>query len=162
MTIKITVTEAIDIPGSPCDVWDYTQDFSRRPDWDSSILSAEVIGTKPAPRVRIVGPGGLRCTFQYKRFDRPRRTSLAMVEVQSPFLAGGAGSWSYDAKGDGTRWKQTNTLIFKIGYLRWLVRRLLTIVLRYQTRRAMVRVQNKFEMRQPNQPFQPDRASPRR
>ena len=102
---KVTVTEAVLVRASPEVVWDFTQDYNRRPQWDLLVSSAQVATDSSAPRVEVRGPG-LRCTFVYKLYRRPQRTSLAMVDVVSPFIASGGGSWSYQETDDGVFWTQ--------------------------------------------------------
>lgn len=54
-----------------------------------------------------------------------------MVEVRSPIIEGGGGSWSYTAEGGSTRWEATNALILKNSLiaiffgaiLRWMLAR---------------------------------------
>jgi hypothetical protein len=133
----ITATERLFIEAPHAAVWDYTQDYSRRREWDGQMLRAEILESRGPPRVRVRMRGGLRCVFQYKLFDRPHRTSLAMTEVRSPLFAGGGGSWQYEARDGGTLWTQTNTLTFRGRFtylsLGWLVRPQLARA----TRRAM-------------------------
>jgi len=73
-----------------------------------------------------------QCTYQYKLFARPRRTTLAMEDVKSWMFLGGGGSWAYDPEADGTRWTQTNTVVlrshlagpFLAPVVRWQLRRM--------------------------------------
>ena len=128
---QITVTESLFVAASPERVWDLTQDYRRRSQWDANVLSAEVLPGAGPPRVRLRLRGGVACVFQYKVFERPLRTSLAMTDVVSPVLAGGGGAWTYAAQDGGTLWTQTNTLVFKNALLglcfgalaRWQLRR---------------------------------------
>jgi len=128
--MKLTVFESIYVARTPADVWDFTQDYSRRTDWDPSILEATVLEREPSPRVRVRAAGGLRAIFQYRQFDRPTRTSLVMEEVRAFLIEGGGGSWSYEPSGEGTLWTQSNTLIVNSG---WWWRPLIPLV-RYQLR----------------------------
>lgn len=131
--MNVTVSEALHVAAPPELVWDFTQDYGQRSSWDRSILEAEVLESSPLPRVRIRGAGGLAGVFQYKLFDRPRRTSLVLTDVESWAISGGGGSWSYEPALGGTLWTQTNSLAVKHGWLgpfvRWTLRR--------ETRKAM-------------------------
>ncbi len=141
---NLTQTESIFVDASPEAVWDYTQDYSHRPEWDGAIASAEVLDPGPPPRVRIKG-SGIAAVFEYKQYDRPRRTSLAMVDVTSRWFEGGGGSWSYEAEGSGTRWSQTNTLVLKDGLRGRLMRAAIPWYLAASTRRAMREAKNRIE-----------------
>lgn len=110
MSRSVTVSETIWMARPPDAVWDYTQNYANRSLWDASVLRADVLVSAPIPRVGVEMSGGTKCIFQYQLYERPRRTSLAMIEVQSPWFSGGGGSWAYEAKDVGTLWTQTNTL----------------------------------------------------
>lgn len=145
MPVTVTVTETIVIARPPETVWDFTQDYARRCVWDAGILRAEVEPGGPPPRVRIRARGGLVCTFEYKQFDRPHRTSLVMKDVRSPIFSGGGGSWSYSAVPAGTQWTQTNTLRFRHGLVGTLLAGATRVSLARATRRAMARAKERLE-----------------
>jgi polyketide cyclase/dehydrase/lipid transport protein len=135
--MNVTITEELFIARPPEVVWDYTQDYARRPEWDRSILAASVLENGPRPRIRVRAAGGLRGVFQYKLFERPRRTSVELTEVESALISGGGGSWSYDASGAGTQWTQTNALRFKSRFAYWMFGPLVRWSMRRATRSAM-------------------------
>lgn len=139
-----TVTESIHVHASPEAVFDFTQEYARRGEWDASILATEVLEPADAaalrgPLVRVRARGGLEAVFRYKRFERPLGTSLAMEDVRSFLVAGGGGAWTYEARDGGTLWTQTNTLVLKPGLLRALLAPFVRWSLRSSTRRAMQR-----------------------
>lgn len=141
---KITVAESIYVQVTPSALFDFTQDYTRRVQWDASILEAVVLETRPVPRVRIRARG-MRAVFQYRQFERPRRTSLAMEEVESAWIAGGGGSWSYEERDGGTLWTQTNTLIVRDGWWRALFVPAIRGRLRSATRRTLERAKQMVE-----------------
>jgi hypothetical protein len=148
MSYKVSVTESVTIAGrSPEEVWDFTQDYARRSSWDDSILAAEVLPGAQPLRVRVRARGGLTATFQYRQFDRPTQTSVAMQETSSWLIEGGGGSWSYARCAGGTTWTQTNTLLIKPGW--W--RRLLVPSVRWQlassTAKAIAKARSILETR---------------
>ena len=145
MMPMVTVTESVLVRRPRQVVWDFTQDYLRRREWDASILEASVIHQAPTPRVQIRSVGGLRAVFQYRQFDRPSRTSLSMEEVQSFLIFGGGGSWAYDDKDGGTLWTQTNTLTLKPGWWRRLLAPLIRRQLKTSTRRAMQKAKKILE-----------------
>jgi hypothetical protein len=142
---SLTVTASVLVHRPVEAVWDFTQDFSRRAEWDASVLQATVLEREPLPRVRIRGAGGLRCVLRYRSFDRPRRTSVSLEEVSSPLIQAGGGSWSYEAREDGTLWTQTNSLTLRPGWWRRLLAPLVRRGLEVATRRAMHRAQALLE-----------------
>jgi hypothetical protein len=116
----VTVTEAIWVARPRETVFDFTQDYARRPDWDAGITAATVLRDEPrAVRVSIRGLGD--ATVEYRLFRRPERTSAAFVDVDSPWIMGGGGSWDYRPVDGGTMWEQTNSFELKrpalLGFL---------------------------------------------
>jgi hypothetical protein len=142
---RVTVTESLFVKAPPEAVWDFTQDYARRHEWDRSILEARVVEGGAAPRVAFRAAGGVSGLLQYKQFARPRQTSLAMEEVKSWLVEGGGGSWSYEAKDGGTLWTQTNGLIVKPGWWRRLLLPMVATNLRTATRAAMHRARELLE-----------------
>lgn len=147
MEHKLVVTESILVDVPPEALWDFTQDYTRRSTWDSGVLEAEVLASVPVPRIRVRAQGGLRAVFQYRMFERPVRTSLAMEDVESSWIAGGGGSWAYQAQGASTLWTQTNTLVLKPRWWLGLCAPLLRLGLRSSTRRAMRKAKQLAESR---------------
>ena len=134
MPVTITVRESLRIGRPPEQVWDYTQDYTRRSLWDRSVLAATVLEDRPLPVVEVRGRGGFRAVLRYKQFDRPLRTSVAMEPLGSPLLVGGGGAWTYEPEdaGAATHWTQVNTLQLADG----VAARLLAPLLRWQFRRS--------------------------
>ena len=126
-------------------MWDFTQDYTRRAQWDDNVLSAEVLPGEGPLRVRLRLRGGVECVFQYKVLDRPRRTSLAMTEVRSRLLSGGGGAWTYEARDGGTWWTQTNALVLRSGLLALCFGAVARWQLARGTRRAMCAAQRMLE-----------------
>ena len=142
---SLTVTASVFVRRPAEFVWDFTQDYARRPEWDASVLEATVLEHEPLPRVRVRCAGGLSCVFRYRGFDRPRRTSVSMEEVRSLLIQGGGGSWSYEAREGGTLWTQTNSLMLRPGWWRQLLAPVVRRSLRAATRRAMQRARALLE-----------------
>jgi hypothetical protein len=89
--------------------------------------------------------GGLACTFLYRQYERPQRTSLAMIDVDSRWIESGGGSWSYEPADGGTRWTQTNTLVLKPGPLTFVLRPIMGYALHRATRKAMREAKRRIE-----------------
>jgi hypothetical protein len=140
----ITVTETIWVARSPEAVFDYTQDYTRRTDWDRGIAEATVLSDAPRTiRVRIPGLG--RLTVVYRLDRRPERTSAAFVDVDSRWISGGGGSWQYEPAESGTRWQQTNALETRPTWYVRLMAPLIERNLRSSTRRSMAEAKRRLE-----------------
>lgn len=140
----VSVTESIWVARPPEAVWDYTQDFTRRTEWDAGIAEATILQEDPRTvRVEVAGLG--KMTVVYKLDRRPERTSAAFIEVESAWVSGGGGSWEYEAADGGTRWQQTNSLELKRPRLAFLLAPLLERGLRRSTKRAMAEAKRRLE-----------------
>src|SRR5262245_50223347 len=136
MSSLLNCTYSIDIAGSPEEVWDFTQDFSKRTSWDTAFSSCELL---PAPQRRVFVRSRFVCAvLEYKVFDRPQKTTLQMTDVASYIVEGGGGSWTYEAQGGGnTRWTQSNSLVLRDTLLAKFLRPLVRWSLARNTRRSM-------------------------
>jgi Polyketide cyclase / dehydrase and lipid transport len=140
----VTVTESIWIDRSPEDVFDYTQDYARRTEWDTGISAAKLVDTEPrTARIRVKNLGTMTVVYRLDR--RPERTSAAFNDVDSAWVNGGGGSWQYEPENGGTRWQQTNSLELKRPWLGVLVGPLLESGLRHSTRTSMAEAKRRLE-----------------
>ncbi|HEX6867813.1 MAG TPA: SRPBCC family protein [Candidatus Limnocylindrales bacterium] len=140
----VTVTEAVVVACDPATVFDYTQDYGRRTEWDAGIAEATVIATDPRTvRVRIPGLGTMTVVYRLDR--RPERTSAAFEDVDSRWIAGGGGAWQYEPIDGGTRWQQTNSLECRPVWYARVLAPLIERGLRASTRRAMAEAKRRLE-----------------
>ena len=140
----ITVTESIHVARAPESVFDYTQDYTRRTEWDAGIAAATIVGHDPrAVRVTVRNLGTMTVVYRLDR--RPERTSAAFEDVDSRWIDGGGGSWQYEAVAGGTRWQQTNSLELKRSWLARLFAPLIERGLRQSTQRAMAEAKRRLE-----------------
>jgi hypothetical protein len=144
---KVTVSEFIQIDAGPDVVWDYTQDWRRRREWDRSVIEAEYLSEKPPVTVQVKGAGGLDFKVIYKITERPRLTTLAMTDLNSFWLRGGGGSWKYEPIQNQTIWTQHNTLVLRDDFLGWFFRPVFAFVLAITTRQLMKRAKFNLERR---------------
>jgi Polyketide cyclase / dehydrase and lipid transport len=146
----VTVTEAIWVNRPPEAVWDYTQNYTHRPEWDAGVAEATILADEPrAVRVKIPNLGVMTVVYRLDR--RPERTSAAFTDVESSWVSGGGGSWEYAAADGGTRWQQTNSLELKHPRLAFLLGPLLERGLRRSTRRAMGEAKRRLEASPPGE-----------
>jgi uncharacterized protein YndB with AHSA1/START domain len=147
MALNITLSETIQITASPEKVWDYTQDYSHRREWDNSVLRAEIIEEDPALVVRLSVRGGMSFSFRYTQMDRPHKTSLALIDPSANWIVGGGGSWRYEGNGDGTLWTQTNTIHLRDSFVLRILQPLVVRMFRRNTRTAMKKAKSILESR---------------
>lgn len=114
MNKNLTVTERLYIAASPEEVWDFTQSELHRPLWKSYCPEPEFTENETHRLVRFKNCGPL------------------------------SGVWTYEARGQGTVWCQSNTLALDHllhrmlkPFIRWRLRRV--------TRRLMRRVKESLE-----------------
>ena len=142
----VTVSETIHVERSPEMVFDYTQDYATRTDWDDQVTAAEVLSEEPR-RVRITVRGLGTFTLEYRLFRRGDRTSAAFTDLGNAFFSGGGGSWRYEARGGGTDWTQTNSLELRRPRLLGWLAPVVEWNLRNGTRRAMANARSMMESR---------------
>ena len=141
--MNVTVKESVFIAAAPERVWDYTQDWTRRTQWDPAIRAAEVLPGEE--RVVRVEGAGASFMVRYKLSDRPVRTSLAMTDSSSRLITGGGGSWAYEARDGGTLLAQQNTLSVRDGVVGALLSPLVRWQLRRLTRKALLNAKRIIE-----------------
>ncbi len=114
MSKNVTVTERLYIAASTQEVWDFTQSELHRPLWKSYCPEPEILEYEAHRLVRFQGCGLL------------------------------SGTWTYEARGQGTVWSQSNALALK-NPLHRLVEPVIRWRLRRLTRRSMRRVKEALE-----------------
>jgi hypothetical protein len=142
--LTVTVAESIEVNRSPDEVFDYTQDYYHRTDWDPAIVRAEVLSEEPR-RVRVEARSVGSYTIEYRLFRRGERTSAAFTDVDSRWMSGGGGSWRYEPTGTGTRWTQTNTIELRSGLFGRLLAPMIRRGLRSSMREGMARARTIME-----------------
>ena len=146
--VTVTATESIWVDRSPEEVFDYTQDYATRSDWDPTVKSAKVLSEEPR-RVEEVLEGIGPVVMEYKLYRRGDRTTAAFRDTASSLISGGGGSWSYAAKDGGTDWSQTATLEFRHRLVGWLMAPLLHRNMQTLMRKAMVEAKRIMESQAP-------------
>ena len=133
------IEHSINIPISAEELWDFTQDYSRRSDWDYSVKSATLIAEQPSRSARLELHGGDVMTFIYKLDERPRKTSLEARDIKSLLVSRAAGWWEYEQRGNLTVWTQANTIVLKDTWYCRLIAPVFRRVLHYTTQLSMKR-----------------------
>src|SRR5437870_249926 len=96
MRNEITIRHSIIIEKPKETVWDFTQDYSRRMSWDSSVLETTLLQYYPQRIIKIRTKGRTTMNFVYKLEDKPNKTTLVAREIQSPIIESAGGSWTYE------------------------------------------------------------------
>ncbi|MGI4863293.1 MAG: type II toxin-antitoxin system RatA family toxin [Janthinobacterium lividum] len=94
----IKFSEKISIAAAPEVIFDYTQDYANRLNWDTFLKRAELIeGAQKADKgvkAYCVAKNGLGMVTEYVSFNRPKVTAIKMTK--GPFLFKGfLGSWTF-------------------------------------------------------------------
>ncbi|MCB0698476.1 MAG: SRPBCC family protein [Chitinophagales bacterium] len=145
MSNTVTIKHSIFIARSPEEVYDFTQDFDKRPLWDRLVKNATVLETEPTRLVKMTAKDGSEMTIRYKLERRPEKTSLAILETNSQMMDGGGGSWQYEAQDGGTLWTQVNTVILKDAIWAKLMQPVATKYFKDKTIQAMEKVKEMME-----------------
>lgn len=144
-TIKFT--EFIIIHANAETVFDYTQDYRRRLEWDSFLQKAELIDGAVCPgkgvKAYCKAKNGLGMITEYVSFQRPLVTAIRMTK--GPFMfASFTGSWNFKAQSN-----DTTQVIFLYAYtLRFpfnLVARLITPHLQKNVKQRLIDLKNCME-----------------
>lgn len=144
--INITVQHSIIINRTCEEVFDFTQDFSKRILWDKSIIEYKIVSDLPQRRIFIKSKGGITTVLEYKLFNRPGKTSLRMTEINSSIVTDGGGSWMYEKQSNGsTLWTQTNTLSLKNSLIGKFLKNFVENSLRKNTIKAMQKAKEILE-----------------
>lgn len=99
---NITFTEKIVIESNQANIFDYTQDYSKRLEWDTFLKQADLVGVDYAAKgvkAYCVAKNGLGMETEYLTFQRPRATAIKMTK--GPFMFKSfIGSWKFKELGE--------------------------------------------------------------
>jgi ribosome-associated toxin RatA of RatAB toxin-antitoxin module len=102
---RIKFSESILIGDSPETVFDFTQDYSKRLQWDTFLIQADLLDGAPhadkGVQAYCVSKNRLGMTTEYITFQRPRGTAIKMT--QGPYLFKEfLGSWRFRQVADNS------------------------------------------------------------
>jgi ribosome-associated toxin RatA of RatAB toxin-antitoxin module len=91
-----TFEQSIEINAEPAALFELTQDYRRRLEWDPFLKSAELLGEAPGVGVRAwcVAKNGLGMETEYITFNPPKATAIKMTRGPRIFSSF-AGSWRF-------------------------------------------------------------------
>lgn len=98
-----TFERSIEINAPRAALFDLTQDYSRRLDWDPFLKEARLIGGANTPGVGVrawcVANSGMGMETEYVTFSPPERTAIKMTRGPA-ILKTFAGSWVFEVVSD--------------------------------------------------------------
>jgi ribosome-associated toxin RatA of RatAB toxin-antitoxin module len=101
----IKFEETITINRVPAQVFDFTQDYTKRLQWDTFLKKADLIdgATMAGKGVKAlcVARNGLSMTTEYVTFNRPEVTAIKMTKGPFMFKAF-LGSWRFKSQNNGS------------------------------------------------------------
>jgi len=68
-----------------------------------------------------------------------------MIDIQSPLIESGGGSWTYESKDEGTIWTQSNSIVLKKSILAGVFLPIIRLALMYQLKEAMSKAKQMIE-----------------
>src|SRR5689334_10790658 len=113
-----TIETRMDVDAPPGLVFDLSQDYRLRKQWDPFVAAIRSHSISGVPvvggRVWVKARNGLEMTVEYVTVDRPHRVAVRMVS-HSALFARFAGSWSFEPRERGG-----TKVVFRYGFeTRW-------------------------------------------
>jgi ribosome-associated toxin RatA of RatAB toxin-antitoxin module len=140
---------SIDIGASAARLFDLTQDYGRRLEWDPFLTSAELLDGATEAGVGVVarcrGRIGGVMDAEYVSYEPPR---VAAIRMTGPpwFLESFAGSWRFVPLTEAsTRVEFAYTLKARPRPLEWLFTPIVSAVFRYEMRRRLAALKTFIE-----------------
>ena len=136
-----TFERSIEINAPRAALFDLTQDYSRRLDWDPFLKEARLIGgaEKPAVGVRAwcVANTGMGMETEYVSFSPPERTAVKMTRGPA-ILKSFAGSWIFEPLGENkTKVVFRYHLTASPSWLKWVLEPILELVFSRDIRKRL-------------------------
>jgi hypothetical protein len=137
----MTFDESVLVEAPASELFELSQDYSRRLDWDPFLTSAALVGDAQRPglgvRALCVSKWGWAMETEYVSFNPPRATAVEMT--RGPwFLSSFAGSWRFDEVGPArTRVGFRYSLQPRPRWLSWLLAPVLAWVFARDTRQRL-------------------------
>lgn len=100
-----TIERSIEIPAPATWLFDLTQDYTRRLDWDPYLVKAELRGDKAGVGVRawcVAKFPRMGMETEYVTFERPKVVAIKMTKGPK-IIRMFAGSWRFDEQAGTTR-----------------------------------------------------------
>lgn len=135
----IKFSESIEVEGQPEVVFDYTQDYNHRLEWDTFLIEACLLGNAGEAdrgvKAWCVARNGLGMETEYVSFHRPRVTAIKMTKGPRMF-ASFAGSWRFAEVAPGTT-RVTFAYAFSLRFPHFLVSPVIRAILQRNVRQRL-------------------------
>jgi ribosome-associated toxin RatA of RatAB toxin-antitoxin module len=143
----MTFRQSVEIAAEPGELFELTQDYERRLEWDPFLTSAELVGGAEAAgvgvRTRCRAHNGFSMETRYVSFNPPGVCAVEMTEGPW-FFRSFAGSWRFEPAGAGrTRVSFTYRLVGRPPLLTGP----LALAFACETRRRLVALKRVVESR---------------
>jgi hypothetical protein len=146
----MTFDESIEIDAGPAELFDRSQDYDHRLEWDPFLRSASLVGAREAGvgvRALCVSRSGWAMETEYVSFNPPTTTAVKMT--RGPwFLDRFAGSWHFDTVEPGcTRVSFRYSLSAYPSWLACLLNPIVARAFSRDTRRRLKGLKEAVELR---------------
>jgi len=137
------------VEGAPGEVFNLTQDYSRRLTWDPFLREAVLLQGASAPAVGVrawcVARFGIGMETEYVSFNPPRVVAVKMTRGPR-LLESFAGTWEFDPMGEGkTKVTFRYHLRARPRFLAWLLEPLARFWFARETRLRVLALQRKLK-----------------
>lgn len=153
----VKIRQRIVIDRNKEDVWDYTQNFSNRPEWDRSVKAVDIVQKNPT-QVKLVFKNDSNITLEYQMENRPNKATLTIRKSESRIIQTGSGTSSFEERSGTTLWTETVTYVMKRKPLMGLLLPWYNLLFSIKLRSAMHRAKSILE-RGENRPQEQDDLS---
>lgn len=145
----MTFQQSIEIAAPAATLFDLTQDYSRRLEWDPFLRSAELVHGATAAGVGVrafcVAHNGFGMETEYVTFTPPRATAITMTHGPW-FISKFAGSWRFDQiTPEKTRVSFRYHLQGRPRWLAWLLTPLLQRLFARDTQKRLLALKTAVE-----------------
>ena len=136
-----TFERSIEINAPRVALFDLTQDYSRRLEWDPFLKEARLIGGADRPAVGVrawcVATTGMGMETEYVSFNPPERTAVKMTRGPA-ILKSFAGSWVFEAMSENkTKVVFRYHLAASPSWLKWFLEPILELVFSRDIRKRL-------------------------
>jgi hypothetical protein len=145
---SIKFSESIEIKSTAEAIFDYTQDYSKRLEWDTFLIEAylldDAITADKGVKAWCVSKNGLGMETEYVSFNRPKVAAIKMTKGPYMFKAFAA-SWAFKENGSGAT-TVTFLYSFSLRFPFKLVGYFIKRVLKADVKQRLIDLQNQFEI----------------
>ena len=148
----MTYRQSITIAADAAELFDLSQDYSRRLQWDPFLRSAELLNGATTAQVGVkaycVAKNGWGMETEYVSFNRPRTTAVKMTKGPW-FIQSFAGTWHFEQhSSEQTTVSFSYHLKAKPVWLSWLLTPLIARFFAHDTYKRLVALKQAVETKE--------------